>query len=328
MNFTNLHYFVTVAEELNISRAAQKLFTSPQALSEQIRRMESIYDIKFFQRTPRLQLTYAGERFLRFARHVLEQEKELAIELDEISSHKRGKLSVGFTVFLQRAIVPNLLPRFHRENPYVELDIQTGQSKPLVHKLLEGHLDLSICNFSGDLPPGIKVDQTFHNRFCIAIPKCFLLKRGMPTDAERLTHADLYTLLQEEPLLTNISGTQSRHLTDLYLDSLGLSAAPLIQLNEMNSLLHLCAEGMGITFTFEVTGTISLAVKDLQSQVVLVPLRDYDDRSKVYVLHNADRYLTWTARRFLDLLSTCDLSLSPVSLSLHRSWKAKHRWPK
>ena len=307
MNLTNLQYFVAVAEELNIARAAQKLFTSPQALSEQIRRLESAYDVKLFQRTPRLQLTYAGERFLRFAREVLEGEQELAVELDEICMHRRGKLAVGFTVFLQRAILPELLPRFHRENPHIELEIRTGQSKGLIHELLEGNLDLAICNFSGELPPGVRVAQTFNNRFCIAVPKEILLRRGMSLDPEELARGDLRPMLEEEPLLMNIPGTQSRNLADLYLDSLGLRSAPLIQINEMNSLLHLCALGMGIAFTFEVTGRMCLAVKDLRERVVLIPMREYDERSLVYVAHSAGRHLPWTARKFLELLPLCDL---------------------
>lgn len=311
MNFTNLHYFVTVAEEGSIARAAQKLFTSPQALSEQMRRLENAYDVKLFQRDRRMQLTYAGERFLRFARKVLDEERELSVELDEIGMHKRGKLTVGFTAFLQRSILPELFPRFHSENPYIELDIRTGQSKALIRALLDGQLDLTICNFSGDLPPGVRVLQTFDNHFCLAIPTEMLARRGLPQEPEALRRCDLRPLLQEEPLLMNLQGTQSRNLTDLYLDHMGVHAAPIIQLNEMNSLLHLCAQGMGIAFTFEVTGKICLAVGDLRKRVVLLPLRDYDERSKVYVARSAEHQLSWTAQRFLELLLQCDPERMP-----------------
>ena len=307
MNLMNLKYFVAVVETGSITQAAQNLFTSPQAVSEQIRRLEGAYDVKLFQRTPKLQLTYAGERFHRFAREVIQGERELAVELDEICMHRRGKLTIGFTVFLQRAILPELLPRFHQENPYIELDIRTGQSKGLLSDLLAGHLDLTICNFSSGLPPGIRAAQNFDNRFCLVIPREILARRGMAYDPEKLTRTDLRALLSEEPLLMNIVGTQSRNLTDLYLDHLGVNAAPLIQLNEMNSLLHLCAKGMGIAFTFEVTGRICLAVKNLYDQVVLVPLRDFDKQSQVYVAYSADRHLPWTARKFLELLSLCNL---------------------
>ena len=307
MNLTNLQYFVTVAEELNISRAAQKLFTSPQALSDQIRRLESSYDVKFFQRTPRLQLTYAGERFLQFAKHVLADERELSAELNDIGMHKRGKLSVGFTVFLQRAILPEILPRFHRENPYIELDIQTGYSKPLMAKLLDGQLDLIICNYSGDLPSGVEVAQTLNNHFCLVIPREILARRGMSQDPEVLIRTDLRPLLEQEPLLMNIPGSQSRNLTEHYLGQLGLHLSPLIQLSEMNCLLHLCAKGMGIAFSFEVTGRMCLSFKNFYTQVVMVPLREYDERSQVYVAYNAERHLPWAARKFLELLPLCHL---------------------
>ena len=72
MNFLELRYFVAVAEILNISKAAELLFISQQALSKHIRNLEQSLGTPLFKRSPRLTLTYMGERFLKTA-HKLHQ---------------------------------------------------------------------------------------------------------------------------------------------------------------------------------------------------------------------------------------------------------------
>ena len=60
MNFLHLKYFLMVAEELNITRAAERLYISQQSLSNHISNMERELDVKLFTRSPKLSLTYAG----------------------------------------------------------------------------------------------------------------------------------------------------------------------------------------------------------------------------------------------------------------------------
>ena len=59
MNFQHLRYFLMVAEELNITRAAERLYISQQSLSNHIGNLERELDVKLFTRSPKLSLTYA-----------------------------------------------------------------------------------------------------------------------------------------------------------------------------------------------------------------------------------------------------------------------------
>ena len=61
MNITGLQYFLVTAEEMNFSRAAQRLFISQQSLSGSIQRLEKQYGVQLFERKPVLRLTEAGE---------------------------------------------------------------------------------------------------------------------------------------------------------------------------------------------------------------------------------------------------------------------------
>ena len=70
MNFLHLKYFLLVAEELNITRAAERLYISQQSLSNHISNMEKELDVKLFTRSPKLSLTYAGDLLVETATQI------------------------------------------------------------------------------------------------------------------------------------------------------------------------------------------------------------------------------------------------------------------
>ena len=72
MNFQHLKYFLMVAEELNITRAAERLYISQQSLSNHIGNLERELDVKLFTRSPKLSLTYAGGLLVDTASQILD----------------------------------------------------------------------------------------------------------------------------------------------------------------------------------------------------------------------------------------------------------------
>lgn len=78
MNFTNLKYFSVLAEELNFTRAAKRLYISQQALSSHINKLEQHYQSQLFIRTTPLELTPAGQCLYLFAKETLIYEKMTA----------------------------------------------------------------------------------------------------------------------------------------------------------------------------------------------------------------------------------------------------------
>ncbi len=126
MNHIGLYYFTVAAEELNITRAAAKLFISQQSLSEHIRRLEKQYDAVFFTRGGRLALTSQGERMLSYAREILEADRDLNVALRDAGQANRIRLNVGMTSNRGNVFLPAVFEAYRRRCPNVVLSILSG----------------------------------------------------------------------------------------------------------------------------------------------------------------------------------------------------------
>lgn len=142
----NYQYFIALAEECNISKAAEKLFISHQCLSKYLKNLEAEYHIDFFDRTPKLELTQAGRAYLDMVRQIQMLEDNLGNQLDDIRQAKRGLLRFGTTEGRYRILVPHLLPEFKHEYPEVVLSTQSGTSAQLSEAIIENALDIALLN--------------------------------------------------------------------------------------------------------------------------------------------------------------------------------------
>ena len=97
MNLRSLHYFLIAAEEMNFTKAAERLFISQQALSSHIKRLEDEYGVRLFERRPALHLTLEGEEMQFYARQILADEMRMRTVFSDIRESCRGKLKIGIS---------------------------------------------------------------------------------------------------------------------------------------------------------------------------------------------------------------------------------------
>ncbi|MBQ1391653.1 MAG: LysR family transcriptional regulator [Firmicutes bacterium] len=144
MNFTTLKYFLTAAEELNITRAAARLFISQQALSSHIGKLEAELGVKLFDRLPSLTLTYAGRRMVEYAQQAVNLERQIHQMAGDVNNDQVGELRVGISHTCGRAILPSILPRFRQTHPLVDIKLVEDNSAEMEKELRQGDLDLMI----------------------------------------------------------------------------------------------------------------------------------------------------------------------------------------
>src|SRR5262249_37126217 len=118
-----LQYFVTVAEELNFTRAAERLHVVQQSLSTGIAQLEAALGIRLFERTTRsVSLTSAGAAWLPYAREALGSMNRAADAAEDLAAGRRGRLRVGLAATGALSFMPQLLRTFRERHPLAEID--------------------------------------------------------------------------------------------------------------------------------------------------------------------------------------------------------------
>jgi DNA-binding transcriptional LysR family regulator len=144
MELRHLRYFVTVAEELNISRASARLRISQPAVSRQLRDLEEELGVALLHRgNSKLKLTDAGEAFLAHARDLLRRSNEAASDMARFGPRARRKLTVGYIAPVLATLTP-ALRTFGQRQPEVELVLREMTPGDQVKALRAGHIDVAL----------------------------------------------------------------------------------------------------------------------------------------------------------------------------------------
>lgn len=152
MAFTlrQLQYFVAVAEKGSVTRAAQSLSISQSALTGAIKDLEADLGVGLFERLPRgLAVTQAGHQFLRHAGAILAQVSQARQHLVDEQQELAGDLHVGVTSLVAGYLFSDILARFRRAHPAVQVTALEDEVGYLEHLLVGGELDVGLMLMSG-----------------------------------------------------------------------------------------------------------------------------------------------------------------------------------
>ena len=145
MELRHLRYFVVVAEEQNVTRAAARLHVSQPPLSRQIRDLEEELGVELFWRTAKsLALTEAGKIFLIEVRAVLLRVDQAVEAVRAVASTNRGTLHVGYAPSLTVKLLPLTLRIFEREHPGVRVSLHDLSTEECIERLANGKIDLAL----------------------------------------------------------------------------------------------------------------------------------------------------------------------------------------
>ena len=145
MELRHIRYFLAVAEEMNFTRAAEKLCIAQPPLSRQIQELEEELEVKLFLRKPHnLQLTPEGQLFKQYAIRVLDLVAKSTEEVKEIHNGLHGTLYLASVEGHAPKLFAGWIAGFQQENPHVEYNLWNGNSDDVVHRLMNGLCELAI----------------------------------------------------------------------------------------------------------------------------------------------------------------------------------------
>lgn len=148
MELRQLRYFLVVGELENLSLASSRLGIAQSAVSRQVRLLEEELGTKLLERVGRgVKLTAAGKTLLDRGRQLLEQAKQIKLDVTTQGNIPSGTLRIGANPSLGHTLFPRLADRYWRSHPNVTLHFVTDLTAPIQEWVRRGDLDLGIISF-------------------------------------------------------------------------------------------------------------------------------------------------------------------------------------
>lgn len=291
MDFKDLEYFAAIARCGNITRAAQQLYVSQPTLSKFLQKLEGDTGLVLFQRAGRrLELTYAGQRYLAHAERLLSQKREMDAELTDLLRADTGVLHVGMPPFRCSFSLPEVLPALRAQFPQVQFRIEEAPSAELDRKLLEGEIDLAFY-MSFARHPGLSYRVLRRDRMYAVFGKGHPLEQA----AAREGSFAWEWLEGQTLLLQNQTQRQGQYILQ-ELRSRRLHPAEILESSNIRAAAALAANGYGIGFlSGELLEHLNIAVP-----FNAFPLRDCTLPLESVAAWRAGNYLPRYALAFIE----------------------------
>src|SRR5215472_7445053 len=172
MELRHLRYFIAVAEEGHMTRAAARLGIQQPPLSQQIRSLEAELQVQLFRRKPRgVELTPAGDAFLAEARTILDRAQHAALAARRAARGEAGRLGLGFTSSASfHPLVPRVIREFREMSPLVSLTMEEDGTAELVEGLRAEQIDAAFVRSPIGPAPDLTVHSLLEEEMMAALP--------------------------------------------------------------------------------------------------------------------------------------------------------------
>ncbi len=306
MDFSHLEYIVALAEEKNISKAADKLLITQSALSQYLMNLESGLGVPLFNRDKRMMtLTYAGEVYLDAAREILCIQKDTARLIEDMTEYTKGDISFG--IGLERGIVvlPYLHPAFCDQFPKVRLSVVQNHVRTLETLTDQGYIDVSLLSLYNRETP---LDHQYlcQEEMLLAIPHDHPKARWFEGKQDGCRPVADPAVFKNDRFITTKPGYETRQIIDAIFQDAGIAPEIIFQSDSNYTVFDTAIRIPALCFVPE----------------SIVNHRD-PDRKNIYCSIDRDRYswklvaayrkgsyLNWATQSFISVLKDTLLSLT------------------
>jgi DNA-binding transcriptional LysR family regulator len=287
MELRHLTYFVAVAERLNFSRAAEELHVAQPAISQQIRALEQELGIQLFNRVgKRVSLTEAGQALLPHARQILAAVEVAQDEVRERGDLLRGTASLGAPPTVSTRLLPDVLTRFKRQYPGLEVTLREAGTESLLQLVEAGKLDLAIVA-DDVLPPVVEGQPFLEESYVLAVSAQHPLGRRRTVSMAELS-SEAFILFPEGYRLREVTLTACRQA--------GFEPKVALDGGGIQSALEVVAAGLGVALMPQLALGRSKTIRGLR-------IVDQELRRSLGLVWRKGHYLSPAARALREFLT-------------------------
>jgi DNA-binding transcriptional LysR family regulator len=156
-SLSEFHLLSVLAQEMNMRKAAERLFVSQPALSQRLQNIEKEWGTKLFLRSQKgLTLTPAGEHVISFVQEVLAKEEKVRESIHALNTEVHGTLKIAVASIVGQNWLPQVLKKFVNRYPHAKISLITGWSSEILKALYEDQVHIGIIRGTPDWK-GVKI---------------------------------------------------------------------------------------------------------------------------------------------------------------------------
>lgn len=287
MDFKKLKYFLTVAEEGHVTRAAEKLHIAQPPLTHQIKEFEKELGVQLVEKVGRqIRITKVGQALQIRGEQILGLVDKTVLELKDLDKGLRGMLSVGSVPSWGATVLPDRMVRFKQQNPGIRFWLQEGDVPRITDLLHNGVIELGV------LP--VPVEQEKYEWLTLpSVPIVTAMKDDWDNSGDRQSVSLLE--LADKPLIIH---SRSKVYVEEYFRQHQVEADIICVTDDVRTMLVLANVGLGVALVPKIAVALvqctNLIIKELISPVGgIAPA----------VIWMKNRYLSMAAKHFLETFS-------------------------
>ncbi len=243
MNFLSMEYFIAVMAKRNITKAAEELHITQQTLSAHIAAIEKELACQLIIRSNPLELTYAGEVFLRYASIFYENYQSMWNEFNDLTSNQRGKLLVGVDHTRSCALLPDLVAAFQARYPNIEVRMVEGNNVSLQRGLVNKDIDLAIACLPESIH-GMEICDFYEEEVVMLVPEALLAQHHLEAEP----YLDDLSAFSNFPFVLGSKDELAGQISREIIEKSGFQPIIKAQTDNAGTRILLCTKGIGICF--------------------------------------------------------------------------------
>jgi len=285
VDIKQLHYFIAVSEQMNFSKAAERLHISQPSLSNAIKKLEQEIGSPLLERNTRnLQLTEAGELLFERAKVIVKNMEVLKIEMDEVIVHGTRDITIGVMESIKHWL-PKVIANYKKDYPHMKIHLVDILGSKRVKKSLKSYkTHLIITNQLMD-DPELEVQTLYEERLVAVLPLQHPLAQK-----DTLTISDIC----EEPFIISTEGFQTRRDILTSFEQAGKNINIQFEIERFETAVSLVREHLGVTILPE-----NYLQGPTAKTIVKKEIEGLNLSRNVYLVYLKNRHLPLAIRQLL-----------------------------
>lgn len=285
MDIKQLHYFIAVSEQMNFSKAAERLHISQPSLSNAIKKLEQEIGSPLLERNTRnLQLTEAGELLFERAKVIVKNMEVLKIEMNEVIVHGTRDITIGVMESIKHWL-PKVIANYKKDYPQMKFHLVDILGSKRVKKSLKSYKTHVIITNQLMDDPELEVQTLYEERLVAVLPLHHPL-----VQKDTITISDIC----EEPFIISTEGFQTRRDILTSFEQAGKSINIQFEIERFETAVSLVREHLGVTILPE-----NYLQGPTAKTIVKKEIEGVNLNRNVYLVYLKNRHLPLAIRQLL-----------------------------